>query len=92
MLSFKQYNEQKGWVKTLKIPYRRRELYLRFSSNPSAEGLKPGKKGFYDVISYEGGDRHQRAWQGRYDDRIFKDEKELLKFYNNMKKKAIEIL
>jgi 5'(3')-deoxyribonucleotidase len=81
MLSFEQYNEQKEWVKTLKIPYRRRELYLRFLSDP--------KGGYYSVISYEDEYLDQRAFQGRYDDRIFKDEKELLKFYNNMKKKVI---
>ena len=81
MLSFEQYNEQKEWVKILKIPYRRNELYLRFLSDP--------KGGYYSVISYEDEYLDQRAFQGRYDDKIFKDEKELLKFYNNMKKKAI---
>ena len=82
MLSFEQYNEQKGWLKTLKIPYRRRELYLRFYSDP--------KGGYYNVTSYDDENLSDRAFQGRYDDRIFKDEKELLKFYNNMKKKAID--
>jgi len=81
MLSFEQYNEQKEWVKILKIPYRRNELYLRFLSDPKGR--------HYSVISYEDEDLSQRADQGRYDNRIFKNEKELLKFYNNMKKKAI---
>ena len=81
MLSFEQYNEQKGWVKILKIPYKRHELYLRFLSDP--------KGGYYSVTSYEDEYLNQKAFQGRYDNRIFKNEKELLKFYNNMKKKAI---
>lgn len=71
---------EEPFVHQLTIPYRKGEVVLLISA----------RNGYYDVTSYWDEHRQDRAWQGRYDNRIFNSAEEILRFYKQMKKKAIK--
>jgi len=72
------------FLRTITIPYRKDEITLVFNADINGK--------YISVRSYWDREKTQRAWQSRYDNKIFNTPDDLFKLYKSLRKKAKAVI